>query len=192
MSLVPHVLIRISLPSLPFYPLSFTLSLFPSPCGPSLLHHSTTLSSHSISLFFSISFLPFYFFLISMSTFHSLSFLSPPCLLPHFIILSPPSSSLLPHSLFTAVHVLFHSSPFLPHPQFLPTPLRALLNVFLSKWQSARDCFDAALHMEPNNMMVRHSPADNFVKLLCCVNMCGSPGKKSNIILLCFSLLYHV
>jgi len=30
----------------------------------------------------------------------------------------------------------------------------ALVNVFLAKWQAARDCFEAVLTMEPNNLMV--------------------------------------
>ena len=116
--------------------LSFSLSLFPSPCGPSLLHHSTSsLFPFHLPLFFSIpsSFLPFHFFPVFMPIFHPLSILTPPLspfLFCHSFLRSSPS---LP---FHHVHALFHPTspstpPYLtlsssppstpPHPKLLPT-----------------------------------------------------------------------
>ena len=151
--------IPISHLSFPFYlpflhcavPL-LSLSILPFSLSP----HSTLLS---LSPFYP-SLSPFYACLVSLPLHSFVPRFSMPILRLSFLTPSPfyHSHSTPVHSHSTPVHSLFHSSPFLHHRELLPTSHRALVNVFLSKWQSARDCFDAALNMDPNNMMVRCSP----------------------------------
>lgn len=165
--------------------LSFSLSLFPSPCGPSFLHHSTPLSSHSISL----SSFPFHHHFspsissLSSCPYSTLSLFSlhpcllSLCLLSHFVILS---FDLLPHSHSTMSMPYFT----LPHPQLLPTSPSAPPHptqgfgecVSLQVAECSRLFWCCTAHGAQQYDGKTLTRADNFVKLLCHVNICGSPG----------------
>ena len=69
---------------------------------------------------------------------------------------------------FVYVHVLcIRTSTHIPPTPYTPPPLpsfslswfscRGLVNVFLSRWQLAKDCFESALQLEPNNLTLKNN-----------------------------------
>ena len=44
-----------------------------------------------------------------------------------------------------------------PLPSFSWFSCRGLVNVFLSRWQLAKDCFESALQLEPNNLTLKNN-----------------------------------
>ena len=59
-----------------------------------------------------------------------------------------------------SLHTGTRTVPSITSPPSPPSPpSRGLVNVFLSRWQQARESFEAALHLEPTNLILRNNIA---------------------------------